>query len=118
MVVLGHRISNGGVDQKELVMLTCSTDAIRKALGKTYHMSLVGNDAQLIVNVVNQGIDSQLQAVTNSQFRWMSNGIINRLVCEVSTDDMLIILRRLDEMDDDEAHSLRSSILYSVGIED
>lgn len=82
--------------------------------GRGYEMSLVGDDADALRRVVNQGIDGYLTAVVRSHFRWRGH----RLVCEVDADDLLVILRRLFEDGSDAAWSLRSGILTTLGIEE
>ena len=77
-------------------------------------MELVGRDTAVMTAVVNQGIDSHLEGITESKFH--SQG--KRLICDVSAKDMLIVLRRLGEMDDENAMSLRSSILTTLDIEE
>lgn len=86
----------------------------------SYHMSLVGEDKDVMTHVVNMGIDSHLEAFTESDFS--DDGY--RLTCNVSPKDMLILLRRLYEgagMDEemfDYAISLRMGILDTMDIEE
>jgi hypothetical protein len=83
--------------------------------GENFPMQLPrGEDADAIVAAVNQGIDSHLEAITDSRFYWAGG----RLVCDVAPADMLVLLRRLGESDSDAAMSLRSSILTSLEIEE
>jgi hypothetical protein len=96
---------------------------IRKALRteqfETYYMELVGDDADLLVKLRNQGIDSHLQAVTGD-IGW--NG--RRLRCDLDHDGVICLLRRLHEISDSDApessaaSSLRSSILTTLEIEE
>ena len=85
-----------------------------------YPMSLVGEDRDVMIIVINQGIDAHLEAFTESTFS--DDGY--RLTCDVSPKDMLILLRRLDEgigMDSEMfcvANSLRSCILDTMDIEE
>lgn len=79
-----------------------------------YHIEEVGEGREAVIAVVNQGIDSRLEAITDSKFT--DNG--RRLICDFSQKDMLVLLRRLYENGSDEAMSLRSSILESIGIEE
>lgn len=94
-------------------------DVIREALGhESYDMTLVGEDAQVVRDAVNQGIDAHLEAITDSNFDWDARG---RLVCDVAQGDMLVLLRRLGEMavnGNEVAMSLRSSILTTLDIEE
>lgn len=96
-----------------------------------YSMELVGQDAEVVQNVVNKGIDSHLEACfipdRGDVFEWVS-GTKNRaahLRCLVSVDSMLVLLRRLAEFnspdceaDEDTAMSLRSGILDTLEIEE
>jgi len=79
-----------------------------------YHMELVNPDAGMIVAVVNQGIDSHLQAVTDSKFTVKDN----RLVCDVSPSDLGVIIRRLLETGGDEEYSLAFGIASTLGIDE
>ncbi len=83
-----------------------------------FNMQLVGEEAEIVVKVVNQGIDSRLEGFTKSTFGWYShttsgeeipyhktadNNIIKRIVayklhCQVAEGEMSILLRRLLEM--------------------
>ena len=96
--------------------------AIRKALGaKPYHMSLTGSNITLMKSVVNEGIDSHLEAVTESTFTWESAQGARRLVCSISPRSMLCVLRRLQERGEagnEEAATLRSDILTTLKIEE
>jgi hypothetical protein len=92
---------------------------IREALARetgdaNYSMELVGEDAEALRAVVNQGIDAHLTAVVHSHFQWQGH----RLVCDVDPTDMQIILRRLHDDGSDVAMSLRSGILSTIGIEE
>jgi hypothetical protein len=87
-----------------------------------YPMSLVGNDAQLMVRIVNMGIDAWLTAVTNSSFDWINDnsGIAHsynpKLVCVVSPGDLMVILRRLAEIanSEDEDSDTASDLLGDI----
>ena len=83
--------------------------------GEDYPMSLVGEDVILVTRCVNQGIDSHLEAFTESSFIHNSP---RRLECRVSPKDMPILLRRLDEIGSDAAMQLRSCILTTLEIEE
>ena len=94
-------------------------ETIRLALAeecgdRVYPMELVGEDADALRSVVNQGIDGHLTAVVGSSFHWRGH----RLVCGVDQADMLVILRRLFEDGGEDAGSLRSGILSTIGIEE
>ena len=93
---------------------TTPKDVIAAALGEeNYPMSLVGDDRDIVIEMVNQGIDSHLEAITSSTF---ANG--PKLECSVSPADMLVLLRRLGESDKEEAMSLRMAILSTLNIEE
>ncbi len=86
-----------------------------------FEMKLVGDDAQMIVGVVNQGIDAHLEDFTKSTFGWYyhttddeevpyhktaDKSIVSRIVvcklhCQIANEEMSILLRRLTEMDDE-----------------
>ena len=86
--------------------------------GRPYTMELVGEDAQAVMDAVNQGIDSHLEACffpdLGDSFAWQGN----RLHCHVSAESMPVLLRRLSEFDNDTAMGLRSSILETIEIEE
>lgn len=86
--------------------------------GRPYSMELVGEDAQVVSDAVNQGIDAHLEACfcpsRGDSFTWSGS----RLYCQVSCESMPVLLRRLSEFDNDAAMSLRSSILETIGIEE
>ena len=90
-------------------------DALAKGCqGRNYSMELVGEDADVLRKVVNEGIDAHLTAVVRSHFCWRGH----RLICDVDHADMLVILRRLYDDGGDVAVSLRSGILGTIGIEE
>jgi hypothetical protein len=93
------------------------TKAMAEELGdKPYTMELpaTSEDCNVVMEAVNQGIDAHLEAITDSKFTWVGS----RLHCQVAHKDMLVLLRRLGEMDSDDAMSLRSSILSTLEIEE
>lgn len=91
---------------------------VSECKGKPYNMDLIGEDAHVIMDAVNQGIDSHLEACfcpdRGDAYIW-SGG---RLYCLVSAESMPVLLRRLSEFDSEAAMSLRSSILETLGIEE
>jgi hypothetical protein len=89
-------------------------EVISKALTENYPMSLVGEDAKVVEQAVEMGIDSHLEAFTESSFRWKAG----RLECEVSPKDMLILLRRISEFGTSQADDLRTAILSTLDIEE
>jgi hypothetical protein len=76
-----------------------------------FEMSLVGLDISSTKMAVNQGIDSRLEGFTRSTFEWGDgrNGL--RLECKVHPDEMQVLIRRLVELDNDNADSLADSIV-------
>lgn len=65
----------------------------------------------IIVAVVNQGIDAHLEAFTRSTFE--DDG-----QCVIHPEEMHIFLRRLEENGAEEAYSLREDIIYIMCCED
>ena len=66
-------------------------------------------DVELMAKVVNQGIDSRLEAFTKSKF-YNSDGY-NHVDCDIHSSEMSILLRRLDELEDERADSLANGII-------
>jgi hypothetical protein len=101
-------------------------DEIRQAMnGEPYTMSLVADDAILVKEAVNQGIDSRLEACfcpdRGDSFDVVDNGIMGkRLNCVVSVESFPVLLRRLIEMDteEDDTILLVGDILETLGFRD
>lgn len=97
---------------------TTPVEKLKEIFTENYPMSLVGEDRDVMICVVNQGIDSHLEGFTESSFK--DTGY--RLECDISPKDMLILLRRLLEIHYEEmfenACSLRSGILETMDIEE
>jgi hypothetical protein len=107
-----------------------------------YPCQLVGEDAQIMIDIVNQGIDSHLEAVTDSKFQWkyhLTDGsevnpedltpvmidikqppmvLCSKLHCEISLPDLAVIIGRMLESEDNDTEMLAESILNTLGIED
>lgn len=104
-----------------------------------YPMSLVGEDVQAIINAVNIGIDANLTAcncpdrgdsyetgdrsiTATSDTKYWKTGdklqLVQTLECNVSAESLPVLLRRLDDSDDEAAASLRSGILSTLGIDE
>jgi hypothetical protein len=104
-----------------------------------YTMSLVGDDIQAVIDAVNVGIDAHLTAcncpargdsyeagdrsitATSDTKHWTKGDrlrLAQTLECRVSAESLPVLLRRLDESDDEAACSLRSGILSTLGIEE
>ena len=99
--------------------------ADKELQGRPFNMKLVGHDAELVMDAVNQGIDSHLEACNfpdlGDSYVWYTDPRMGdrRLRCNVSVQSLPVLLRRLFEFDDDdEAMSLRSGILGQIGIEE
>jgi hypothetical protein len=94
-------------------------DLIRQAMsGEAYTMSLVGDDAALVEQAVNQGIDAHLEACfvprRGDRYGWQGH----RLDCIVSVESLPTLVRRLYEVEDEdgEAAMLADDILRTLGI--
>lgn len=70
-----------------------------------YHSS---QDCKDVVTVVNQGIDSRLTGFTKSEFNWSNN----RLFCWIHPDEMEVLIRRLLELETENAEMLADNIIY------
>ena len=97
---------------------TCPPDLITKACKSQcphgYPMTIKGQDEwSAIAAAVNKGIDSHLEAVSNRSVFDASTG-----VCRVHPEELHVLLRRLEEDGVDEASSLRTDILGTLGIEE
>jgi hypothetical protein len=119
---------------------TTPVDTIRQALPDFYTMELVGDAADVVRTIVNQGIDSHLEACNmptrGDRYEWLpadSRRLSRRLACRVSRESMIVLLRRLEEYqtqhwqtdeeeeenrEEEEAMSLRTDILGQLGIEE
>ena len=64
-----------------------------------------------ITKIVNQGIDSHLEAFTRSKFDYKTGK------CLIHPEEMKTLLRRLDEIGDEEFMRLRTDILATLGVE-
>jgi hypothetical protein len=78
-----------------------------------YSMEIKNQDEwDVLVEVVNQGIDSHLEGFTSSVFD-SSTG-----KCNIAPEEMKVLLRRLYESGSEEAWQLRTDILYTLNIEE
>lgn len=95
--------------------------ALKAVLGdKWYEMALNRPDAERVTRLVNQGIDSHLEAVTELRQR---RGALGKLHLEFGHESLCVLLRRLledatKEDGNEESSDLRSSILTSLEIEE
>lgn len=104
---------------------TTPEKTIKELLPDSYELSLPINsdDCSLIINIINRGIDSHLEAVCleNRDYYKINNG---RLELSLSKEGMVCLLRRLleqtfeNEEIDINAFSFRTSILSTIGIEE
>jgi len=120
------------------------TERIQKAMtGEElthYSMSLTDDEEiQAVIEAVNIGIDAHLTAcncpdrgdlyehgdrsitATSDSVRWKAGEkliLATTLECKVSAESLPVLLRRLDESDNEEAWSLRSAILSTLEIEE
>lgn len=103
-------------------------DDIVAACDDNYIMSLVGRDAEVVVQAVNQGIDSRLQACNSrDDFYEMRYG---RLEIDINPESLCVLIRRLfdiacfaDDCDNEDClgstgHLLAESILMTLGFDD
>ncbi|SRR5258707_12811954 len=102
-------------------------DIAQAAPKRSYSMSLVGEERQTVISAVNQGIDSHLEACfvptrgDRYEFRTPS-GIAGRvcgtrLECNVSTESLPVLVRRLMESGNEAAEALASDICQTLEIE-
>ena len=114
-------------------MLTITYREIRAGMDHSpYPMELVGEDEQALVNAVNQGIDSRLEACNcpsrGDKFEHVhtflggTNGakkiiLVTKLHCTLSTESLPTLLRRLMESEDEHGENLATAILDTLGFE-
>ena len=102
--------------------------AVRKAMGgEPYTMSLTGTDEiRAVIDAVNQGIDSHLEACFCPQLGDNYVGgkrkagrltLCHTLECVVSPESLPVLLRRLCE-GDDAGMTLAGDILMTLGFDD
>ena len=91
--------------------------AIKECNAEPYTMSLTYDDAKSVTDCVNQGIDAHLEAcyIKERGDSYEQHG--NRLECEVSRESLPVLVRRLLESEDENAHDLANSICETIGIE-
>jgi hypothetical protein len=86
--------------------------------GLPFVMDLGRSDSVVVEPIVNQGIDSCLEACfvpdRGDSFDWVGG----RLCCYVSVESLPVLLRRLTEDESDEAWSLAESILTVLGFDE
>jgi hypothetical protein len=77
---------------------------------------LGGGDFDIFKTVVNQGIDSHLEAFTKSKFEGFMQDGQKRMCFNFHKSEVPILLRRLEEMGNEEADSWASDIRDSEGL--
>lgn len=102
-----------------------SWEDIATAFAKTCHtgrypMELVGEDAQLAVEVWDQGIDARLEAIhAPSTAVWVTKTFTRKLVLRLDLPGLLVFLRRLWEKGQDgdlAAEQLYNVVLGTLGL--
>jgi hypothetical protein len=88
---------------------------IKKRSKADFKMKLRGADAELLTDVWNQGIDSHLEAFTQSTANWESNV----LSVNIAFNEMHILIRRLLEFESEQNNEieLAASICSYLNIE-
>ena len=70
-----------------------------------FDMSLTFDDIEIMKEIIQVGIDSRLEGFTQSHFKYEHSqdtyGVL-RLQCQIHPDEMSILLRRLEELADNE----------------
>ena len=61
------------------------------------------DDAKLFTAIINQGIDARLEGFTQSKFTSKEVNAVSRLVLDFHPEELSILLRRLSELESDEA---------------
>lgn len=91
-------------------------DRIRQAMdGKPFTMSLTPSDANAVIDAVNQGIDSHLEACSVPD-RGDSYAVrCGRLECSVSAESFPVLLRRLTEAGNKE---FATDCLIALGVDE
>lgn len=113
---------------------TITYDAIRSAMdGEPFNMSLTGQEeVQAVIQAVNQGIDSHLEACYCPERGDRYEGgerkagklvLCRTLECNVSVESLPVLLGRLFELDGDDdvidaAMSLATDILMTLGFDE
>ena len=79
-----------------------------------FRMQLVAETADVVAKAIDQGIDPRLEAITfldGPAWRDTHRLGFQKLCLTLDLPGLLVLLRRLSEMDDDEADRLREDIL-------
>jgi hypothetical protein len=101
---------------------------VREAMdGRPFTMSLTGDDIEAVVEAVNQGIDSHLEACFCPDRGDRYDGgkrmagrtvLCGTLDCVVSPESLPVLLRRLFDAGSEAAMALATDILTSLGIDE
>ena len=78
-------------------------------MAEYFEMKMRNNDVELITKIVNQGIDSRLEGFTQSRF--YPSDIIRYVDCNIHPAEMQILIRRLLELETEEAEMLADDIV-------
>ena len=97
-------------------------NAVEEKCGGLYQMDLAGSEADIVHRLVNWGIDSHLESCyvpdRGDSYEWRQLARMERLSCTVSTESLMVLLRRLYEDGvSDESEHLASCILDTLGFE-
>ena len=98
---LPNEIDVGG----QAVALNCYPDV------DYFDMSLTFDDLDIMVDVFNQGIDSRLEGFTQSRTFHKWNEFVSRLECRIHPAEMQILIRRLLELETEQAEMLADDIV-------
>jgi hypothetical protein len=92
---------------------------LRAAITEAYNMTLVGPDADVCKECVNQGIDSHLETcfVPERGDSFEVSPGLHKLVCVVSPESLIVLIRRLLESSNENGPSLASGICDTLDIE-
>mgnify|MGYP003146791267 CR=1 FL=1 len=60
----------------------------------------ISDDYQIFKSVIDQGIDSRLEAFTKSKFEIKKEYLVSRLYMEFDESEIQILLRRLEELEE------------------
>ena len=103
-------LNYGELPEKDIL-----TKAVEKEYPDGYRMELADNDRKIVTKAIEQGIDSNLEAVTFNQY--IKKDRYNKLCLIIHNDTLHVLLRRLCETGEEEALDLVSCILETLDIE-
>ena len=76
-----------------------------------FEMSLNWADTKIFKRVIQRGIDSRLEGFTRSIFWHTSDKFVIRLECKIHPSEMQILIRRLLELETEQAEMLADDIV-------